>query len=125
MMGRLAKPFFFFLFFFVFIQYGLSALQTTSYIAIHNTPKYANLSAMPYANPHALKGGYISLSGKDTFDNLNAMNGKGSAVEGIDYIFDSLMKNSLDEPGVMYPLIAEKVTFDHTHPVWQMISLSS
>ena len=93
-------------------QYGWSALQTTSYIAIHNQPKYAGLSAMPYANPHAPKGGYISLSGKETFDNLNAMNGKGSAVEGIDYVFDSLMKSSMDEPGVMYPLLAEKVTFD-------------
>lgn len=93
-------------------QYGWSALQTTSYIAIHNQPKYAGLSAMPYANPHASKGGYISLSGKETFDNLNAMNGKGSAVEGIDYVFDSLMKSSMDEPGVMYPLLAEKVTFD-------------
>ena len=112
MMDRLAKLFCFAASLLLSTQYGWSALQTASYIAIHNTPKYANLSAMPYANPHAPKGGYISLSGKDTFDNLNAMNGKGSAVEGIDYIFDSLMKNSLDEPGVMYPLIAEKVTFD-------------
>ena len=95
-----------------FMQNGWSALQTTPYIAVHDTPKYASLSSMPYANPKAPKGGYISLSGKETFDNLNSMNGKGSAVEGVDYLFDSLMKSSLDEPGVMYPLLAEKVTFD-------------
>ena len=40
------------------------------------------------------------------------MNGKGSSTEGVDRLFDSLMSASLDEPGVMYPLLAEKVTFD-------------
>lgn len=92
--------------------YTWSALQTTPYIAMHTTPKYVGVSSMPYANPNAPKGGYLSRAGRETFDNLNAMNGKGSSVEGIDYAFDSLMKSSLDEPGVMYPLIAEKVTFD-------------
>lgn len=95
------------------ISGGVSAkVETTAYIAIHTTPQYANAQAMPYANPKAPKGGMISSSGNGTFDNLNSMNGKGSSVEGSNYLFDTLMSNSLDEPSVMYPLLAEKVTFD-------------
>ena len=95
---------------------GTSAkVQTTDYISIHTTAKYSRLSAMPYANPQAPKGGSISMAGNGTFDNLNSMNGKGNSVEGANYLFDTLMDNSLDEPSVMYPLLAEKVTFDPDH----------
>ena len=89
-----------------------AAVQTTPYIAIHSQPKYAGLSVMPYANAQAPKGGYLSTASNGTFDNLNSMNGKGSSTDGVEYLFDSLMSNSLDEPGVMYPLLAEKVTYD-------------
>lgn len=93
-------------------QGAWAALQTTPYIAIHSQPRYAGLQSLPYANPAAPKGGYLSQSANGTFDNLNAMNGKGTAAEGANYLFDSLMVSSLDEPGVMYPLLAEKVTYD-------------
>lgn len=96
----------------VLAQGAWAALQTTPFIAVHSAPLYAGLSAMPYANPAAPKGGYLSTSGNGTFDNLNSMNGKGSAADGVNYLFDSLMSSSLDEPGVMYPLLAEKATFD-------------
>lgn len=89
-----------------------SATQTTPYIAIHSQPLYANLVAMPYANAQAPKGGYLSTASNGTFDNLNSMNGKGSAADGVNYLFDSLMSSSLDEPGVMYPLLATSATFD-------------
>ena len=87
-------------------------MQTTPYIAIHTTPKYSHLFSMPYANPQAPKGGMLSLAGNGTFDNLNSMNGKGSEAEGVNYLFDTLMDSSLDEPSVMYPLLAERVSFD-------------
>ena len=67
---------------------------------------------MPYANPNAPKGGVLSQAAQGTFDNLNSMNGKGSATEGVNYLFDTLMTHSLDEVGVLYPLLAEKVTLD-------------
>jgi microcin C transport system substrate-binding protein len=89
-----------------------AATQTTPYIAIHSQPLYANLVAMPYANAQAPKGGYLSTASNGTFDNLNSMNGKGSAADGVNYLFDSLMSSSLDEPGVMYPLLATSATFD-------------
>ena len=96
----------------VITQGAWAALQTTPYIAIHSQPKYAGLTHLPYANPVAPKGGYLSQSANGTFDNLNAMNGKGTAADGVEYLFDTLMVSSLDEPGVMYPLLAEKVTYD-------------
>ena len=96
----------------VYSQLGWSAMQTTPYIAIHSAPLYAGATAMPYANPKAPKGGYLSTASNGTFDNLNSMNGKGSAADGVNYLFDSLMSSSLNEPGVMYPLLAEKATFD-------------
>ena len=92
--------------------FALAQVQTTPYIALHTQAKYVGLSAMPYANPQAPKGGLISYSGNGTFDNLNSMNGKGTSVEGTNYLFDKLMASSLDEPSVLYPLLAEKVTFD-------------
>lgn len=67
---------------------------------------------MPYANPNAPKGGLLSQAAQGTFDNLNSMNGKGNATEGVNYLFDTLMTQSLDEVGVLYPLLAEKVSYD-------------
>ncbi|MHA3079093.1 extracellular solute-binding protein [Acinetobacter sp. ANC 5502] len=93
-------------------QSVLAQVQTTAYIAIHTRPLYSNAFSMPYANPNAPKGGYLIRPSNGTFDNLNSMNGKGTETDGVNYLFDSLMSNSLDEPAVMYPLLAEKVTFD-------------
>lgn len=89
-----------------------AALITTPYIALHSQPKYSHLQSLPYANSQAPKGGALILAADGSFDNLNSMNGKGNVTEGINYIFDSLLSKSLDEPGVYYPLLAEKVSFD-------------
>ncbi|MFV5262254.1 extracellular solute-binding protein [Acinetobacter courvalinii] len=99
----------------LFAPHSFAAIHTTPYLAMHVQPKYAQLKAMPYANPNAPKGGVLSQSSLGTFDNLNSMNGKGSSTEGVNYLFDSLMDRSLDEPRVMYPLLAEKVSYDPDH----------
>ncbi|MBJ8418377.1 extracellular solute-binding protein [Acinetobacter courvalinii] len=99
----------------LFAPLSFGAIHTTPYLAMHVQPKYAHLKAMPYANPNAPKGGVLSQSSLGTFDNLNSMNGKGSSTEGVNYLFDSLMDRSLDEPRVMYPLLAEKVSYDPDH----------
>lgn len=88
-------------------------LQQTPYLAMYNsTPQYKALGAMPYSNPNAPKGGVLTRSALGTFDNLNGMNGKGSYAEGSELLFDSLMSRSLDEPGVMYPLLASRASLD-------------
>ena len=93
-------------------QEAWSALQTTPFLAVHTQPQYAQSSSMPYANPQAPKGGVLTRASNGTFDNLNAMNGKGSSADGVEYLFDTLFESSLDEPGVMYPLLAQKLSYD-------------
>ena len=53
----------------LFAQFSFAAVHTTPYLAMHVTPKYAQLHAMPYANPNAPKGGVLSQSSLGTFDN--------------------------------------------------------
>jgi microcin C transport system substrate-binding protein len=108
----------------IFTQMTWSAIQTTSYIALNTVPKYVGLKAMPYANSQAPKGGYLSTSESGTFDNLNSMNGKGTPSTGNNYLFDTLMSKSLDEPSVMYPLLAEKVTYDPKKPNFVIFHLN-
>lgn len=102
-----------------------AAVQTTPYIAIRTIPKYSTLSHMPYANPQAPKGGMLSQASNGTFDNLNSMNGKGSATDGIGYVFDTLMSSSLDEPAVLYPLLAKTATFDPDHTQYVIFDLNA
>ena len=56
----------------------------------------------------------LSQSSLGTFDNLNSMNGKG-VLRRCKLSFDSLMDRALDESHVMYPLLAEKVSYDPDH----------
>jgi microcin C transport system substrate-binding protein len=107
------------------ISPGGAAVITTPYMVLYGQPQYAHAKVMPYANPQAPKGGVLIRAADGSFNNLNSMNGKGNVTEGINYVFDSLMSKSLDEPGVYYPLLAEKVSFDpqqtgsvifHLHP---------
>lgn len=79
---------------------------------IQSNTQTTALQFLPYANPHAPKGGRLVLAADGSFDNLNSMNGQGNAVLGINYVFDSLLSKSLDQAGVFYPLLAEKVSFD-------------
>nr|WP_174507597.1 extracellular solute-binding protein [Acinetobacter sp. Marseille-Q1620] len=106
------------------IQQSQAKLQTTPYIAIRSEPQYSNATAMPYANIHAPKGGILSMSGTGSFDNLNSDNGKGTAASGSGYVFDTLMTGSFDESAVLYPLLAEKVTFDPERPKFIIFHLN-
>ena len=108
----------------VLMQNAWAALQTTPYIALHSEAKYRHLTAMPYANPNAPKGGILIYPANGTFDTFNSMNGKGSRADGVDLLFDTLMQSSLDEAGVMYPLLAERVTFDPEKPKYAIFDLN-
>ncbi len=89
-----------------------AAPVTQNYISTHATPLYQNAPYMPYANPNAPKGGVLSQSSIGTFDNFQTLNGKGTAVDGAGYLYDSLMQRSLNEPAVNYPLLATSITLD-------------
>lgn len=99
-------------------------VQTFTYLALNSTPRYAYAAAMPYANPHAPKGGMMRFAANGTFDNLNSMNGKGTAAEGVQYLYDSLLQSSLDEGGVKYPLLASSVSYDPERPAFAIFHLN-
>jgi len=69
----------------------------------------ADFSAFPYVNPDAPKGGTVSRELFGTFNSLNGFILRGDPAAGMDFTFDSLMKNSLDEHDALYGLVAHAV----------------
>jgi peptide/nickel transport system substrate-binding protein len=64
----------------------------------------------PYVNPNAPKGGQLRLGSLGSFDSLNPFIIKGVAPSGLrEYVFESLMARSADEPFTLYGLIAETI----------------
>ena len=64
----------------------------------------------PYVTPDAPKGGRITLGSSGSFDNLNPLIVRGEPVQGIrEFVVESLMARSQDEPFTLYGLIAETI----------------
>ncbi len=80
-------------------------------IAMHDMPKYDSASPhFDYVNPDAPKGGTLRLAVRGSFDSLNPFIVKGEPVAGMrDYVFETLLARSYDEPFSLYGLIAESV----------------
>lgn len=77
------------------------------------TPKYkAGFKHFKWVNPNAPKGGTLRYSLTGSFDSLNHLAVQGdsiwSPIFGA-FIYDSLMRDSLDESSTQYALIAEAV----------------
>lgn len=99
-------------------QFGNAAVEISSAIALHGKPAQANLAAFAYANPQAAKGGDLRLASIGGFDSTNPFINKGNPVDGIDYIYDTLTVQALDEPFSRYGLLAEKIERDPADPSW-------
>lgn len=77
-------------------------------IAMHGAPKYTSDSTyLDYANPDAPKGGSIKMAAIGTFDTINPYSIKGKSAQGLNLVYDRLMRRVWDEAFTMYPLIAE------------------
>ena len=82
--------------------------QKQSYISIGGESKYKDdFTHFEYVNPHAKKGGTFKIASRGTFDSFNSFSLKGTKAAGLNMIYDTLMTSSLDEPFVMYPLVAQ------------------
>ncbi|MEJ0010950.1 MAG: hypothetical protein WDN72_11120 [Alphaproteobacteria bacterium] len=81
-------------------------------IAQYGAPKYKpGFTHFDYVNPDAPKGGTLKLSSTGSFDSVNPFILKGVAAPGIgNYVFQTLMQPSYDEPQSYYPLIARSLT---------------
>ena len=80
-------------------------------LAMHGKPKHqAGFSHFPYVNPDAPHGGRLTLAILGTFDSLNPFIIRGVSATGLrEYVFESLMARSGDEPFTLYGLIAESI----------------
>jgi microcin C transport system substrate-binding protein len=86
---------------------------TTSHgFAVYGELKYpAGYRHMDYANPDAPKGGSYRYANPGTFDSFNTYALTGTAPFAIIYIYDSLMRQSADEEGSFYGVIAETIRY--------------
>lgn len=81
-------------------------------IAMHGNPRYpANFPYFGYVNPQAPKGGLLRLAViSNGFDTFNGFILKGVEAEGArEYVYDTLMVQSQDEPLSLYGLVAESI----------------
>lgn len=82
-------------------RHGLSAFGELKYPA--------DFTNFDYVNPDAPKGGLLSMIGTGnliTFDSFNGFILKGNPVQGLTYLFDTLMTRADDEPDSIYGLVA-------------------
>ena len=98
-------------------------------IAIYGEPKYKKgFSHFDYVNPNAPKRGSLKIGAIGTFDSLNPYSFKGipaagTGVLGNNYVFDSLMTLSGDEPETLYGLVAETVEMPKNRS-WMIFNLN-
>lgn len=91
-------------------RHGLSAFGDLKYPA--------GFAHFDYVNPNAPKGGRFSQIGPSrqynqsflTFNSLNSFVPAGSAAQGMELTFATLMTRALDEPDAMYGLAARAAT---------------
>ncbi len=78
---------------------------------MHDEPKYeAPFPHLNYVNPDAPKGGVLKLAALGSFDSLNPFIIRGEPVTGMrEYVYETLLARSFDEPFALYGLIAETV----------------
>lgn len=80
-------------------------------IAMHGAPLYPDgFDHFAYVNPKAPKGGTVRYGAVGAFDSLNPFIVRGTAAVGLrEYVFESLMARSYDEPFSLYGLLAETI----------------
>lgn len=80
-------------------------------IAMQGEPLYpADFDHFAYVNPVAPKGGTVRYGAVGTFDSLNPFIVRGTAAVGLrEYVFESLMARSYDEPFSLYGLLAQTI----------------
>jgi len=92
---------------------GLSpvAAEPRHGIAMHGEPLYpSGFDHFAYMNPDAPKGGDMRFAAIGSFDSLNPFIVQGTAALGLrEWVFESLMARSYDEPFSLYGLLAESI----------------
>ncbi len=92
---------------------------------MHGTPLYpSTFTHFNYVNPDAPKGGQIRLAITGTFDSLNPFIITGTPAYGLrEFVYESLMARSFDEPFTLYGLLAKKIDAARDRS-WVMFTLN-
>ncbi len=87
-----------------------NAKTITTSLSLYGSPKYtSHYKHFDYVNPHAPKGGQITLPAYGGFDNFNPFIFKGiAAPEVAELTLDSLGFVPLDDETTVYPLVAKE-----------------
>ena len=94
---------------------GAQEWQTTS--SLMGESKYGqDFQRYDYVNPDAPKGGTLNSVASGTFDSFNPYVVRGTPAAGFGafgggLLYDTLMEQSIDEPSVSHPLIADAYKF--------------
>jgi microcin C transport system substrate-binding protein len=79
-------------------------------VAMHGDLKYGpEFEHFDYVNPNAPKGGTVTFASTGSFDTLNPFIIKGTAADGLGFLFETLTTQSEDEPFSEYGLLAESI----------------
>jgi peptide/nickel transport system substrate-binding protein len=80
-------------------------------IAMHGAPAlHPPFTHFSYVNPQAPKGGRLTLGQLGSFDSLNPLIIKGVSAVGVrEYVYESLLVRSLDEPFTLYGHLAQSL----------------
>ena len=91
------------------------AAAATEEVEVHGLSVFGDLAEKPdfkafaYVNVAAPKGGAVSRDMPGTFNSLNAFILRGDPAFGMESVFDSLLKGSLDEHDALYGLVARAI----------------
>ena len=109
-----------------------AAAEPVHGVTMHGKPALAgDYTHFPYANPNAPKGGSMAYGVVGSFDSLNpfVLASMRSTARGIwdpvsgNFVFESLLQRSRDEPFTMYGLLAEKMEWDDNR-TWMEFTLN-
>lgn len=79
-------------------------------VGVLDTPALpSGFTHFPYVNPQAPKGGAVTFSAIGGFDSFNPYIIRGTPAADVNLIWDTLLKQSDDEPAVGYGWLAEQV----------------
>ena len=93
-------------------QAPASAQETTrgNGIALFGKPGLpADFKNFPYVNPDAPKGGEVVLASLGSFDSFNTFIMRGAPAAEVSRVYDTLLRQSADEAGVSYGLLAKTI----------------
>ena len=112
--------------FFIIITFNTAFSQNiikTHAISLTDSIKYgADFKHYDYVNPNAPKGGTFRRALYGTYDSFNMFALKGVSMNGLGYIYDTLLTSSSDEAETYYGLLAESIEYPDDYS-WVIFNL--